>query len=132
VKHCANSRFWRCYRGLPKEIRDLADRNYSLLKSDPAHNSLNFKKAGPLWSIRVGLHYRALATQAEDNLVWFGLGLMRNMTGSWAENRPTGHVPQAARKRRPSRAGILASGVSDRVAAMADRRVSNAANADWN
>ena len=72
--HHTNARFWRCYQGLPKEIRDLADRNYALLKSDQSHNSLQFKKVGPLWSVRVGLHYRALATEAADDLVWFWIG----------------------------------------------------------
>lgn len=74
MKHHTNARFWRCYQGLPKEIRDLADRNYALLKSGQSHNSLQFKKVGPLWSVRVGLHYRALATEAADDLVWFWIG----------------------------------------------------------
>lgn len=74
MKHHANSRFWRCYQGLPKEVRELADRNYVLLKSDPSHSSLHFKKVGSAWSVRVGLHYRALATEVEDDLVWFWIG----------------------------------------------------------
>ncbi len=61
MKHHTNPRFWRCYQGLPKEIRDLADRNHAVLKSDPAHSSLHFKKIGPLWSVRVGLHYRLVS-----------------------------------------------------------------------
>ncbi len=74
MKHHANPRFWRCYQGLPKEIRDLADRNYALLKSDSTHGSLHFKKVGSLWSVRVGLHYRALATEVGSDLVWFWIG----------------------------------------------------------
>lgn len=74
MNHHANARFWRCYQGLPKEVRDLADRNYALLKSDQSHNSLQFKKIGPLWSVRVGLHYRALATGSADDLIWFWIG----------------------------------------------------------
>lgn len=74
MKHRANPRFWRCYRGLPQEVRDLADRNYRLLKADPSHRSLHFKKIGVLWSVRVGLHYRALATEIEDDRVWFWIG----------------------------------------------------------
>ena len=52
----------------------LADRNYELLKSDPAHRSLHFKKVSGLWSVRVGLHYRALATEAGEHFVWFWIG----------------------------------------------------------
>ena len=74
MKHHANPRFWQCYRGLPKEVRDLADRNYRILKADPSHGSLHFKKIGPLWSVRVGLHYRALATEVDDDRVWFWIG----------------------------------------------------------
>ena len=74
MTHYANPRFWRCYRGLPKEVRDLADRNYGLLKADPSHRSLHFKKVGALWSVRVGLHYRALATETHRDLVWFWIG----------------------------------------------------------
>ena len=71
MKHQANPRFWRSYQGLPKEIRVLADRNYALLKSDPTHRSLHFKKVGSLWSVRVGLHFRGLATEVGSDLVWF-------------------------------------------------------------
>ena len=74
MKHRANPRFWRCYRGLPKEIRELADRNYQLLTSDPNHRSLYFKKTAQYWSVRVGLHYRALAIEAGSDLVWFWIG----------------------------------------------------------
>jgi hypothetical protein len=59
---------------LPAEIRELADRNHDILKSNPNHGSLHFKKIGALWSVRVGLHYRALATEVGDDLVWFWIG----------------------------------------------------------
>ena len=74
MNHRTNARFWRCYRALPKDIRDLADRNYASLKVDPSHGSLHFKKIGELWSARVGLHYRALATESGSDLVWFWIG----------------------------------------------------------
>ena len=74
MKHHANPRFWRCYRALPREIRQLADHSYDLLKANPAHRSLHFKKVGQFWSARVGLHYRALAVEAESDLVWFWIG----------------------------------------------------------
>jgi hypothetical protein len=59
---------------LPAEVRELADRNYEILKSNPSHASLHFKKIGVLWSVRVGLHYRALAAEVGDDLVWFWIG----------------------------------------------------------
>jgi hypothetical protein len=59
---------------LPKEVRELADRSYELLKSNPAHPSLHYKKAGKVWSARVGLHYRALAAEVAEDRVWFWIG----------------------------------------------------------
>jgi hypothetical protein len=50
----------------PVVVRELADRNYALLKRDPRHPSLRFKKVGRFWSVRVGLRHRALATQVDD------------------------------------------------------------------
>ena len=74
MTHRASRRFWRCYRGLPKKIQDLADQSYALIKSNPAHPSLHFKKIGKFWSARVGLHYRALAVETGEDLVWFWIG----------------------------------------------------------
>ena len=74
MNHHASPRFWRCYRGLPREIRSLADRCFALLKIDPAHRSLHLKKTASLWSVRVGLHYRALATEVDGEFVWFWIG----------------------------------------------------------
>ena len=55
-------------------IQALADKNFALLKTDPQHPSLHFKSVGRFRSVRVGLHYRALAVEAEDGLVWFWIG----------------------------------------------------------
>jgi hypothetical protein len=75
VKHFATPTFWRSSRKLPQDIRELADRNFALLKTDPSHRSLSFKKVGVLWSVRVGLHYRSLAAEVDSSdLVWFWIG----------------------------------------------------------
>jgi hypothetical protein len=74
VTHRASSRFWRSYRALPKDVRQLADRCFAVLKADPGHPSLHFKKIRQFWSVRVGLHYRALGVEADDDLLWFWVG----------------------------------------------------------
>jgi hypothetical protein len=74
MNHRATPRFWSCYRQLPDEIQQLADRNYQLLLANPRHPSLHFKKVGALWSARVGLHYRALAIEDGNDFVWFWIG----------------------------------------------------------
>lgn len=48
MKHFATDEFWECYEKLPKQIQALADKNYDLLKQDPKHPSLHFKKIGQL------------------------------------------------------------------------------------
>lgn len=75
MRHGTTPDFWSCYRQLPSEVRDLADRAFALLKADSRHPSLHFKKVGPFFSARVGLHYRALALEADDGLDWFWIGV---------------------------------------------------------
>ena len=58
--------FWAAYIALPLSIRKQADANYQLLKRDPRHSWLQFKKVGRYWSVRVGRSYRALAVEVED------------------------------------------------------------------
>ena len=51
-----------------------ADESYHLLREDSRRPSLHFKKIGRFWTVRVGLHYRALAVQREADVVWFWVG----------------------------------------------------------
>jgi hypothetical protein len=46
MNHFATPGFWYHYRNLPDEIRDLADKCFDLLRTDPTHPSLRFKKVG--------------------------------------------------------------------------------------
>ncbi|WP_446692443.1 ParE family toxin-like protein [Rhizobium tropici] len=55
-------------------MRELADRNFELLKSNSKHPSLHFKQVGRFWSARVGISWRALAVADGDDLVWFWIG----------------------------------------------------------
>lgn len=59
---------------LPENVRSLADKNYALLKDNPRHPSLQLKKVGRFWSVRVGGRDRALAVQVDDDLLWFWIG----------------------------------------------------------
>ena len=72
--HHASPSFWEAYDLLPRPIQQLADRKYELLKENPSHRSLNLKRVGRYWSVRVGLHYRALAVEVDDGLLWFWIG----------------------------------------------------------
>ena len=74
MNHRANPKFWRAYGLLTAEVQQLADANFALLKQDPHHPSLHFKKAGRFWSVRVGIHFRAVAVERGAELVWFWIG----------------------------------------------------------
>ena len=74
MPHHASARFWRAYEALPATVQRLADRSYELLKADPNHPSLRLKRVGRFWSVRVGLHYRALGVDVEDGILWFWIG----------------------------------------------------------
>lgn len=77
MKHLTLPRFWHYYHALPKEIQILANKNFQLLKTDPAHPSLHFKKIGQqnaLWSVRIGKQYRALGREKPEGILWFWIG----------------------------------------------------------
>jgi len=62
---------------LPAAIQEQAARAYGLWRSDPYHNSLQFKRVSqrqPIYSVRVGLGYRALGLREDEHLYWFWIG----------------------------------------------------------
>jgi hypothetical protein len=67
--HRATCRFWECFANLAEDIQNLARKNYALLKANPRHPFLQFKKIGKLWSARVGLHHRALAVEDGEGFI---------------------------------------------------------------
>ena len=73
--HYTTRRFWQCYNALPKNIQNIPDQSYQLLKTNPAHPSLHFKKlSGQYWFVRVGSSYRAVGIEVESGLSWFLIG----------------------------------------------------------
>ena len=69
--------FWKNYSALPPEIRQRSQQAYVLWRDNPAHPSLFFKrvkKSQPLYSVRIGLGYRALGLLKEDTVTWFWIG----------------------------------------------------------
>ena len=71
----ASTRFWKCYEQLPERAQQLARKNFALWNLKPEHPSLHFKEVKPgLWSARVGLDHRALATCDGSVYIWFWIG----------------------------------------------------------
>jgi hypothetical protein len=75
LKHRATPTFWKLYNNLPDDVRRVASKNYELLKASPKHPSLHFKNVKrDMWSIRVGLGYRAVAFPDDEGFAWVWIG----------------------------------------------------------
>ena len=77
--HRASAGFWKDYDALPAEVRARADKQFALMKANPQHPSLRFKKIGDregheVWSARITLKYRALAIKLPEEFLWFWIG----------------------------------------------------------
>jgi hypothetical protein len=69
--------FTRRFKRLPARVKRTARKNYKLWKTDPAHRSLDFKRVGtrmPVWSVRVGIGWRALGVRSRNAITWFWIG----------------------------------------------------------
>ena len=74
MRHLASLSFWVAYEALPERIQRLADRTFDILKVDQRYPALHFKRIGRYWSVRIGLHYRALGVEVEEGLLWVWIG----------------------------------------------------------
>jgi hypothetical protein len=72
--HRTTPKFWDRFDQLPGPVQNLARKNFELLKQDPKHPSIHFKKVGPFWSARIGLSHRALAVEDGDDFIWVWIG----------------------------------------------------------
>jgi hypothetical protein len=82
MQHRAATDFWRQYHTLSQEVRARADKQFSLLKANPQHPSLQFKEVGErtgweIWSARVTLNYRALRSNGRMDFCGSGLAITR-------------------------------------------------------
>lgn len=62
---------------LPTATQEQAVRAYALWHTEPYHNSLQFKRVSqrqPIYSVRVGLGYRALGLREDEHVYWFWIG----------------------------------------------------------
>jgi len=72
--HHTTGRFWASFARLPDAVQATARRNFELLKGNPSHPSLHFKKVGKLWSARAGINHRALAVEDGADFIWVWIG----------------------------------------------------------
>ncbi|MBM3707625.1 MAG: hypothetical protein FJW69_04675 [Actinobacteria bacterium] len=72
-----SSRFWKCYRKLPNNIRKEAKKVYIQFKKNPYYPSLRFKQihsTRPIFAIRISKDYRAVGIQQNNQIIWFWIG----------------------------------------------------------
>ena len=74
MRHLTTKRFWISYYNLSPNAQISADKAFNLIKSNPLHPSLQFKKVGKLYSARIDLCHRALALKDGDNYIWLWVG----------------------------------------------------------
>jgi len=72
--HRTTSRFWRYFDRLPESVQRIARQSFELLKANPRHPSLHFKKVGKFWSARVSINYRTLAVEDGEDFTWVWIG----------------------------------------------------------
>jgi hypothetical protein len=77
VKSSVTKEFRRRLERLPTSVQEQAVRAYVLWRSNPYHNSFQFKRVSqrqPIYSVRIGIGYRALGLREADHVYWFWIG----------------------------------------------------------
>jgi mRNA-degrading endonuclease RelE of RelBE toxin-antitoxin system len=78
VRSRTTAQFRKALANLPAEVQEHAREAYRKFRENPMHPSLRFKQVHatlPIYSARVGLHYRAVGErQDDDSIVWFWIG----------------------------------------------------------
>jgi len=70
--------FLKLLYALPTHIQLIAFKNYRLWKNNHSHPSIDFKRIGtvepPVYSVRVGIGWRALGYVEKECIYWFWIG----------------------------------------------------------
>ncbi|NJL99722.1 MAG: hypothetical protein HC924_13425 [Synechococcaceae cyanobacterium SM2_3_2] len=79
MKSTRTKKFRELLLSLPQRVQETAKKNYEIWKENPFHPSLEFKEVKPrekIWSVRVGIGWRALGIKKsdEEKIVWFWVG----------------------------------------------------------
>jgi mRNA-degrading endonuclease RelE of RelBE toxin-antitoxin system len=77
VRSRTTAQFRREFRRLPDEVQRRARAAYQRFQQDPFHPSLHFRRVNqvePVYSVRIGLTYRAVALVEGGEAVWFWIG----------------------------------------------------------
>lgn len=76
TSHTSN-RFREALSRLPHDVQQQAQRAYERFEQNPYHASLQFRQVHavlPVYSARVGMHYRAVGMVNGNDIVWVWIG----------------------------------------------------------
>ena len=77
MKSSVTKEFRKRLDALPAKVQEQADRAYAVWRAEPYHPGLQFKRVSrrqPIYSVRVGIGYRALGLREADHVFWFWIG----------------------------------------------------------
>ena len=77
LKSVITDKFRKAFAKVPHNIQEKARQSYQLWKSNHHHPGLHFKqihKQQPIYSVRIGLSYRAIGIIESDTIIWFWIG----------------------------------------------------------
>ena len=77
MKSRTTAQFRKALSQLPPDIKGKAAKAYRLFRENQQHPSLHFKQVHttkPVYSVRIGLGYRALGVRHENEILWFWIG----------------------------------------------------------
>ena len=69
--------FRRLNAGLPRAAQKSALKAYRIWRDNPHHPSLQFKRihaVRPIFSVRVGLGWRAVGVRSGETMIWYWIG----------------------------------------------------------
>jgi hypothetical protein len=70
-------KFRKAFAELPADVQKQARQAYHLFIENPHHPSLRFKSihpTRPIYSVHIGLNYRAVGIRDEDDMIWYWIG----------------------------------------------------------
>jgi len=70
-------KFRKTFKELPADVRKQARQAYRLFIENSHHPSLRFKPihpTRPIYSVRIGLNYRAVGIREGEDMIWYWIG----------------------------------------------------------
>jgi mRNA-degrading endonuclease RelE of RelBE toxin-antitoxin system len=77
MKSVTTERFRKAMSKLPEDVQQRARQTYKLWKENNLHPGLHFKQIHskePVYSVRIGLSYRAVGAIQNNVMIWFWIG----------------------------------------------------------